>query len=105
MVEYEQGSDIRLYTTWRTHAGEEADVSSGIVTISHIWGSEATVDVGEQALTLLSGSTFYYDWNIPAGADKTTYNARYIGTYSTGEVVVGGEDFLVIPRRFYDRKG
>ncbi|MFH1638430.1 MAG: hypothetical protein ABIB71_08445 [Candidatus Woesearchaeota archaeon] len=104
-MEYEQGSSIKLYATFVTYKGVQADVSSGAVVVSHINSNREVIDVAETALSLLSGSTYYYDWSIPIGADKGSYATKYIGSYSDGSVVVGEETFQVITKKFYDKKG
>lgn len=104
-MEYEQGSNIKLYATFVKHNGTQADVSSGSVVVSHINSAQEVIDVSESVMSLLSGSIYYYDWNIPAGADKGSYNVRFVGSYSDGSVVVGEDTFQVIPRKFYDKKG
>ena len=104
-MEYEQGSSIKFYATFATYKGVQADVSSGAIIVSHINSSQEVIDVSEVAMSLLSGSTYYYDWNIPVGADKGSYTAKYIGAYSDDSIVVGEESFQVITKKFYDKKG
>ena len=113
MAEYEQGSNQRFYATF-TNANGEAATISGTPTneISQIQGNSVTVDVGTTDMTLFSGSasTYYYDWNIPAAGDRTSYTALYNAVYR-GVVVsdrvdaVGAFDFQVITRKFFDKKG
>lgn len=105
MAEYEQGSSPTFYVTWADINGEAVSVVSSVITISHRWGGGTTTDVSETALIQYSGSTYYYNWNIPAAADKTTYNVKFIGAYSDGTVAVGDDEFLVIPQKFYKKKG
>ena len=104
-MEYEQGSSIKFYATFATYKGVQADVSSGAIVVSHINSSQEVIDVSEVVMSLLSGSTYYYDWNIPVGADKGSYTAKYIGAYSDDSIVVGEESFQVITKKFYDKKG
>lgn len=108
-MEYEQGSSITLYATFIKDSGEEASISgTPTTTISHYWGG-INYDVTAQNMALLSGTTYYYNWNIPARADQTTYTAKYNAVYSGTNLeianIVGSEDFLVIKRKFYDKKG
>ena len=105
-MEYEQGSTPVFYVTFADYDGSQADVVSGTINIKHYYGANTTTDVDDQTLTQLYDSTYYYNgWNIPARADQTIYDVRYVAVYSDNSVVVGGIDFQVIPRRFYDRKG
>lgn len=108
-MEYEQGSDQRFYATFVTYKGEAATVTgTPTITITHDWSGLVT-DVNAQNMTLLAGTTYYYKWNIPVRADQTTYNVRYNATYTNDDAtttnVVGSEEFQVIKRKFYDKKG
>lgn len=105
-MEYAQRTNPTFYATFVDKNGEAASVTSGVIFISHRWGNSTTTDVDEQAMTRLSDSKFYYEgWAIPAGGDKTTYTVKYVGAYSDGTVGVGSEEFQVIPKKFYDKKG
>ena len=109
-MEFEQGSKQTFYVTFADYLGQEAVVSgTPTVTISHRWGNGKTIDVDNQGMTLLSGSTYFYRWDIPVKSDLTTYNVRYHGVYSGTDLsatpVVGAEEFQVIPVRFFRKKG
>jgi len=109
-VEYEQGSSITLYATFVDDAGVAASISGApTTTISHYWGNGITHDITAQDMNLLSGTTYYYNWNIPARADQTSYTAKYNAVYSGINLeianIVGSDEFLVIKRKFYDKKG
>jgi len=104
-MEYEQDSSVTFYSTFVDANGSPAKIISGAITISHRAGSTTKTDVDSAALVQLSGSTYYYIWHIPSGANKTVYNARYVGVDSDGKIGVADEAFQVIPRRFYDKKG
>ncbi|HUW48456.1 MAG TPA: hypothetical protein VMW36_06920 [Patescibacteria group bacterium] len=113
MAEYEQGSNQRFYATFVDYKGEAAIISgTPTIEISHINSGARTVDIGTRNMTLMSGavSTYYYAWNIPAAADRTSYTAIYNAIYSgvnasTRTDAVGAFDFQVITRKFYDKKG
>jgi len=102
-MEYEQGSNQTFYAQFVTYQNVEADVTSGAVTISHYRGNNEVIDINNQPMTLLSGSTYYYEYNIPSAADKTIYNVKYVGAFADGTVAVGGEDFQVIPKGNFSR--
>lgn len=109
-MEYEQGSKPTFYATFVEHSGTEAVISgTPTITISHRDGVLKETDVDNQQMSILSGSTYYYTWSIPARSDRTIYNAKYHAVYSgvdlTATPVVGADDFQVIPRKFYDKKG
>jgi len=104
MTEYEQGSSPTFYATFVDNASAAVTVTSGTISIRHRWGGSIT-DVDDEVMVQLVESTYYYNWNIPAKADKTIYDVRYIGTYSDGTVVLGDETFQVVPRKFFDKKG
>lgn len=110
-MEYEQGSSQSFYATFVNHDGEAAIVS-GIPTISiqHYQGNVVVSDVISQDMNLRSGTEYYYNWNIPAASDLTTYYTTYSAVFSGVSIskridVLGSFDFQVIPRQFYKRRG
>jgi len=110
MSEYEQGAIITFYPRFVDHNREEAIISgTPTITINHMWGGLLTVDIDHKDMALMSGTAYEYSWNIPAAADRTSYNVKYNAIYSGVNFqttdVVGGEDFQVITRKFYDKKG
>lgn len=109
-MEYEQASDQRVYATFVDHDGVEAVISgTPTATIMHMQGNATIIDVGNGAMTQLSGATYYYAWNVPNSADRTTYtvefNAVYGGVNLESTHVAAATDFQVIPRKFYDTRG
>ena len=110
MSVYEQDSAITLYATFVNQDGSPAALSaSPQVTIQHfIEGSSGRrVDLAFTNMTIFSGtiSEYYYKYHVPNSASKTTYSVTYSGTYTDGTHVLGCEEFLVVPRKFYGQRG
>ena len=105
-MEFEQNSSVYLYTTFVNMSGESATIS-GTPTISvyHMAEGGTKTDVNSANMTQLVDSTYFYKHHIAARADLTTYTAVFSATYSDATLAVGNSDFLVIPRKFYKRKG
>lgn len=105
-----QGSTPKFYATFVDRYGAEAVISgTPTATVMHMQGSNVVYDISDQDMTQVSGTLYFYEYNIPARADKSTYtvefNTIYSGINTESTHVVGGIDFQVIPRRFYDKKG
>lgn len=100
---YERASSVMFYAEFLDWKGSPATISgTPTITINHYAGSLKT-DVSSSNMTNLSGSKYYYEYHIPANADKTDYLVTYSAIYSDGTNVNGNEGFYVIDRNFYDR--
>lgn len=105
MTEYEQDTKIVLRAVFTTLTGEAAEISgTPTITIKHRWGNAIETDVNAEDMTQISGTEYYYEWYIPARADKTEYFITYSANYN-GTTIIGGEEFQTIPRKAYSRKG
>ena len=101
---FEQDEKVTLYVLFTKQDGSAATISgTPTITIYHVVGASVKTDVNATNMTQLNGSLYYYEHYINAGADKTTYVARYSGTYSDGTVVVASDTFYVVPNHFYDK--
>ena len=86
--------------------GEEAEITgTPTISIYHRKGDSTVTDVNAQSMIQLSGSKYFYEYHIPANADKTVYYVVYNATYSDGTKAVGDETFQVVPRKFFSKKG
>lgn len=101
-MEYEQGKTITLYVTFVDSTGGAASITGvPVCTIYHYRGTNKVTDVNSQDLTNVTGSQYYYRYNIPAAGAKTTYFVLYTAEYIDGNTVIGGESFYVIPKAHY----
>lgn len=99
---YEQGQEVVLYATFLDNDGTSASVSgTPQIRINHVW-SGVVNDVVWASMSSLTGvpSTYYYQHLIPMHADRTIYTVVYSGTYTSGENVLGVEDFYVAKRGY-----
>jgi hypothetical protein len=108
MQSFEQGSQVTFYATFVDYRGQPATVSgTPQIIVCHKAGSSTLFDVSYQNMVATSGlsASYQYTYNIPISADRLTYTVIFSGTYSDGTNALGGYDYLVIPKKFYDRKG
>ena len=108
MSEYEQGSQVVFYANFIDFKGNPA-VLTGTpqIIMYHRYGNTTTKDIDYENMSQDSTvpSSYYYKYHIPVGADKSTYTVVYSGTYSDGTNGINTEDFLVINKKFFDKKG
>jgi hypothetical protein len=108
MSEYEQGSQVVFYANFIDYKGNPA-VLTGTpqIIMYHRHGNTTTKDIDYEDMSQDSivPSAYYYKYHVPIGADKSTYTVVYSGTYSDGTNGINTEDFLVINKKFFDKKG
>jgi len=100
----EQGDKFSFYATFVDNVGSSA-VISGTPTISilHRQGASNDTDLSSSAMSLISGTTYYYVWHPNNRAFKGTYIAKYNAEYTDGIHVVGDEDFQIVSHGHYDK--
>lgn len=105
-MEHEQGKSITLYATFLNALGTYASLATiPTITIYHYKNTVKSDNVTAVEMTHISDSDYFYRFHITDAATQTTYYVTYSVEYSDGNIVIGGEEFHVIPRKYYSKHG
>ena len=99
----ERGKSIVFYATFKNQDGSEATLTgTPTIEVYRMVNNVKKQEISATQMTQVDGSTYSYEYSVPAAKALGDYVAKYRATYSDPTDVVGEEEFRIIAKGALD---